>query len=77
MTTTETTVATWFEQHLPTDLFEGTPTVTVDREEVVVVGAVVAVVSAAVGALILSRAVDDPALSDEILEATRKSLAEL
>ena len=33
-----------------------------------------ATVAAMVGALILSRAVDDPELADKILEATRKSL---
>ena len=31
--------------------------------------------SAAVGALILARAVDDPALSDEILSSVRETLA--
>jgi TetR/AcrR family transcriptional repressor of nem operon len=33
--------------------------------------------SAAVGALVLARAVDDPQLSDEILETVRESLASL
>ena len=33
--------------------------------------------SAAVGALVLARAVDDPGLSDEILESVRDSLASL
>lgn len=32
-------------------------------------------VSAAVGAVIIARAVDDPALSDEVLESVRKSLS--
>ncbi|GAA1477642.1 hypothetical protein GCM10009623_20880 [Nocardioides aestuarii] len=31
-------ITTWFDQHLPADLYAGTPTVTVDRDEVVVVG---------------------------------------
>lgn len=33
-------ITTWFDQHLPADLYAGTPTVTVDRDEVVVVGEV-------------------------------------
>ncbi|MBV8457498.1 MAG: hypothetical protein JO122_12880 [Acetobacteraceae bacterium] len=33
--------------------------------------------SAAVGALVLARAVDDPRLSDEILESVRDSLTSL
>jgi hypothetical protein len=31
-------ITTWFDQHLPDDLYAGTPEITVDRDEVVVVG---------------------------------------
>lgn len=33
-------IRTWFEQHLPDDLYDAPPTVLVDRDEVVVVGEV-------------------------------------
>jgi hypothetical protein len=40
MSAHETTehIATWFDQHLPADLYAGSPEITVDRDEVVVVG---------------------------------------
>lgn len=37
MTATDDITA-WFDQHLPADLYAGAPTVSVDRDEVVVVG---------------------------------------
>ena len=40
MSARETTdlITTWFDEHLPADLYAGTATVVVDRDEVVVVG---------------------------------------
>lgn len=40
MSTHDTTdhITSWFTEHLPADLYAGTPDITVDRDEVVVVG---------------------------------------
>ena len=55
-------ITAWFDQHLPADLYAGTPTVSVDRDEVVVVGDVPDVAADA----------DGPAAVADFRERTRE-----